>query len=384
MQTSDLSTEKLRELADARPDEGLVLTLYLDLDPREFAIAPARQSAITSLVNEAAALADDEALDHDERTAVRNDVERARAYLEDELDPDGARGVAIFACEPAGLFETLRLARTVPTGAHLDTKPIIEPLADAADQTRWAVLVANRGSARLFRGTRDALYLVGSREDRLHGQHQQGGWSQARYERSVDEDVQSHVKATVEELERHHARRPFDALLLGGPDDVVARFEEAVGEELRAKFTGRIAVDVDSAGPDEVLEAARDVVEEHERAAQESALDRFRAGVGGGEGRAAAGWDAVLGALNEQRVEILMLDDVEGRAEGRVCPQCGFLATSGDACPVDGTALGRVDDVGEAAVEAAVRQDAGVLRLRYEEDALKPHDGVGAVLRYGR
>src|SRR5919112_1493089 len=171
MQTSDLSTDKLRALADARPDEGLVLSLYLDLDPREFATAAARESAIRSLVNEAAALADDEALTHDERAALRSDVDRARTYLEQDLDADGVRGLAIFACEPAGLFETLRLARTVPTGAHLDTKPIIEPLADAADQTRWAVLVANRGSAKLFRGTRDALHLVASREDRVHGQH---------------------------------------------------------------------------------------------------------------------------------------------------------------------------------------------------------------------
>src|SRR3954447_16884340 len=371
MQTSDLSTDTLRALADTRPDEGLVLSLYLDLDPREFATPPARQSAIRSLVNEAAALADDEALTHDERAALRNDVERARAYLEEDLDADGVRGLAIFACEPAGLFETLRLARTVPSGAHLDTKPVIEPLADVADQTRWAVLVADRRSAKLFRGSREALYLVGSREDRVHGQHSQGGWSQPRYERSVDEDVQDHVRATVEELELRHRRRPFDALVLAGPEDVVARFEERLGEELKGKLSGRTGVDADSAGPDDVLEAAREVFEAYELRREADALDAFRAGVGKDEGRAVGGWDGVLGALNEQRVELLLLDGRVGPTEGRVCPQCGFLATGGDACPVDGTALGREDDIAEAAVEAAVRQDAGVLRLSEDEDALR-------------
>ena len=37
MQTSELTPERLRALAEVRPEQGLVLSLYLNLDPSEFA-----------------------------------------------------------------------------------------------------------------------------------------------------------------------------------------------------------------------------------------------------------------------------------------------------------------------------------------------------------
>src|SRR5207248_11803562 len=53
------------------------------------------------------------------------------------------------------------------------------------------------------------------------------------------------------------------------------------------------------------------------------ALERLEQGLGAG-GRAAAGLDDVLEALNERRVELLLFE--EGfRAPGVACPHCGWL-----------------------------------------------------------
>jgi hypothetical protein len=52
-----------------------------------------------------------------------------------------------------------------------------------------------------------------------------------------------------------------------------------------------------------------------------------------------------------------------------------------DRCPADGSELEELDHLREAAVEAALGQDAEVMFVRYHPD-LGPHGGIGAVLRF--
>jgi hypothetical protein len=64
------------------------------------------------------------------------------------------------------------------------------------------------------------------------------------------------------------------------------------------------------------------------------------------------------------------------------CQACGLLVLdAGGACPVDGTELEPVDHLREAAIEAAVAQDAEVLVVTNYPD-LGPFRGVGALLRF--
>jgi peptide subunit release factor 1 (eRF1) len=98
-------------------------------------------------------------------------------------------------------------------------------------------------------------------------------------------------------------------------------------------------------------------------------------------GRGAAGLDETLGALNERRVETLLID--EGfSAPGSVCASCGYVgAREGGACPVDGGELERRDDIVETAIELAIAQSAEVLVVRHNDD-LAAHGSIGAVLRF--
>jgi peptide subunit release factor 1 (eRF1) len=94
-----------------------------------------------------------------------------------------------------------------------------------------------------------------------------------------------------------------------------------------------------------------------------------------------AGLDDVLGALNERRVETLLIEE-RFQMPGTVCPQCGSLfAENMTACPADETPTERRDNVVEAAVELAVSQSAGVVVARHHDD-LEELGGVGAVLRF--
>jgi peptide chain release factor subunit 1 len=377
MQTSDLDRERLRALAALRPERGRVLSVYLNLDPSQFATPPARRSAISSVLDDAHRAIEAAGCDHEVDQELRHDLQRARDLLEDDPPTQGAHGLAVFLCEPADLFEIVRLPRPVASRVSIDPAPLVEPLAELLDETAWGVLLVNRRIARFFRGTRDRLTEVADRRDDVPGQHREGGLSQPRYERSIEEDVDHHLKSVAEQVFAEHQRRPLDALLLGSPEELAPRVEGALHPYLRERLAGRLSIDVEVPGPDEVLAAAQPVIVAREREEAEQALSRLRERIGAG-GAAAAGWADVLEALNERRVEALVLDGGDG--VGVRCPSCGWLGTGTESCPVDGTTVERHDDIAEAAVEAAVGQSAKIIRVEPED--LAGLGGVGAVLRF--
>ena len=56
MHATELTEDTLRVLSQVEADEPVVVSLFLDLDPAQFATAPARASQITSLLSELDAL----------------------------------------------------------------------------------------------------------------------------------------------------------------------------------------------------------------------------------------------------------------------------------------------------------------------------------------
>ncbi len=381
MQTNQLDRSKLRELARLRPDGAKVLSLYLNLDPTEFASAQARTTEMSSLLDEAdRRLRNGESLTHDEKVHLREDVERVREYFRsDDFSAKGAHALAIFCSGPAGLFEVIKLPRPVETGVAINDTPFVEPLTDIAFGGSWAVLLISRKMARILLGSREHLEEVTRISDDVHGWHDQGGWSQARYQRGIQKEADDHVKHATEVLFRRFRRRPFDGLLIGCPEETCGEVEKRLHPYLRERIVGRIDVDVENTTPDQVLEAAAPRMEAEDRRRERQALDRLAEGLGTG-GRAAAGLDDVLSVLNERRVEILLIEQGLA-APGVVCPNCGWVGAEGSTCPVDDTQLEQRDDVIESAVQLAITQSAEVIAVRHHDD-LDGRGSIAAVLRF--
>ena len=385
MQTNELRPDRLRELAVLKPQGGRVLSVFLNLDPTEFAEPPARASEIRSVLDEAkrqVRAAEANGIGHDTKKALRADVERVEEFLE-SFSPKGAHGLAVYASGPADLFEVIRLPRPVPTRAVVDDSPFIEPLAELAGVRSWLIVLVNRQTGRMLHGDGQLLDELDVIVDDVHGQHKQGGWSQARYQRSVDEDVQDHLRNVAEAVFLRFKRAPFDHVLLGGPQETVTEFEPKLHAYVQDRIAGRVDVDVENTTPDEVRDAVAPKIAEFERAREREALDRLREGVSRG-GRGAAGLEGVLAALNERRVATILL--CQGyTAPGCTCPSCGWVGPlDGGACPADGTEMDCRDDVVESALELALMQKADVLIVRDEdhERELQSHGDIGAVLRF--
>jgi len=344
---------RLRRLADFRAERGRVLSVYFDLDPSTFPTGEARATQITSVCDQAGKeveqLAD--GLDHDGLVGLREDVERIRGAFDPQtMGAGGARGIAVFASGPNDLFEVVRLPHPVDTRVTIGESPDITPLAAAGERERWCVVLISSRDGRVFAGDEEGLTDLGNVYDDVHGQHSQGGWSQRRYENSVDEDRHTHLARVSDELLALLRQRPFDKLLIGGPEPLPDEFERVLHPYLAERLAGRVSIDVETATPASVLEAAAPVLAEHRAAHQRDALERLKASLGRGDGRAAAGRGEVSGALVQRRVEILLLD-----------PQA--------------------EDV-ESFIDQAIDGSAEILVVDDETPDLAPHEGVAAVLRF--
>jgi peptide chain release factor subunit 1 len=379
MQVSAPDRDELRQLAEVQLDRPIVLSLYLDLDPAEFATPPARATAVRSLLDEAERrLRERDGLAHQDRTDLQASLKRAASLLEHDLPTDGAQSIAVFASNAASFFEVLALPRPVPSRVAIGRSPLVGPLARLERRERWCVTLVSRRDARIFRGSPESLREIEQIHDVVFGQHDQGGWSQARYQRGIEKEKDDHLKHTAEALMKHFKRRPFQRLILGGPREVVADFESKLHGYLSGRLAGRIEVDVDTATPDKVLQKTQPLFESIEEEREAAALDRLGEG-----GRAALNLEKVLQALNERRVECLLLDE-RFAAPGTTCPECGWLGPGGErTCPVDGRELEQLDDLTEAAIELTLQQSAEILAVRRRREELQERaGGVAALLRF--
>jgi peptide chain release factor subunit 1 len=376
MQVSAPDRDQLRALAELRLDRPLVISLYLNLDPSQFATPPARKSGIRSLIDEAERrVRERNGLSHEDRAALQGSLERAKGFLENDLPTDGAHALAVFASEENDLFQVLKLPRSVPNRVAIGRSPLVGPLARIARRERWCVTLVNRRDARILRGGSDGLREVERIHDDVSGQHDQGGWSQSRYQRGVEKEKDDHLKTTCDALLRHFKRQPFQRLIVGGPREVVTDFEQKLHHYLSERLGGRVEVDVERSNPDQVLEAARPLIEKLEREREHDALERL------GE-RGACGIEDVLPPLNERRVELLILDEQFGGVTGVQCLECGWLGLEGDRCPADGSETVQLDDLTEAMIELSVQQAADLLAVHHEREGLERYGGAAALLRF--
>ena len=373
----NIDRDFLRALAEWRADGAPVSSLYLDVDGRRY---PRR----TDYLLRADALCDQlegqaEEGGRDAVASVTGDLRRFRDYLSG-LDRRRIRGVALFSCSSAGLWEDVPVPRPLPDRAVLAEHPYVLPL-EALIETyeSFCTVLVDREKARIFLASTGSIEEESDVLDDVPGQHDQGGWSQARYQRHIGEHVQQHYKHVAEVVLRFYQRRSFDHLILGGPEEVLAEFERHLHDYVRRRVVARTSLPV-TASADDVLERSLAVEERLEAERERRVLERLRAEAAAGR-QAVLGLEPVLGALNDGRVDTLVVPLGLSRP-GMRCAECGRLAVGGRTCRTCGGRLRPVTDVVDDAVAAALRQSSRVQTLTL----IDPRDGegreVGALLRY--
>ena len=192
----------LRELAGFRAEKGCAISLYLNLDPSDVPTAGDAQTRMNSMLH-AADRTDRTDLTHEQRMGLKADFERIAQWFDDDFERDGSQGLAVFAAGLDNSWRTLALPAPVDDRAKVGRDFFLAPLAPLigrADGTIVAVVSREEGQLYRLRGGR--LEEIAEHYDETPGQHDQGGWSQARYQRHIEKLVHEHLKGVAEELDR--------------------------------------------------------------------------------------------------------------------------------------------------------------------------------------
>jgi peptide chain release factor subunit 1 len=375
-----MTWEQLRELAGFRAEKGYAVSLFVGLDPREAPTPAAAETRVNAQLDEAQRLAEERrgSMTHEQRAAVKRDLERIRRWFDEGFDRQGARGVAVFAASLDNFWSTVKLPEPVPDEARIGTALSLAPLASHVGRDGALVAVVGRERGQVFRLRDGALVEIADQTDDVPGQHDQGGWSQARYERHIDELAERHLRALAETLESCLRRLRGVPLVLVGAEDVRSEFESLLSKEAQSCIAGWTTAEA-HADTNQLLEAARPVIEAWCNARESELLERWREEAGK-NGRATSGWDSTLEAASDGRVDMLLVQSgVDQKAYQ--CPECGRAQLTNGRCPLDGTSLERRDDGLDLAVHQTLAH-GGTVHVIRDRDDLRPVGGMAALLRF--
>jgi peptide chain release factor subunit 1 len=375
-----ISWEQLRELAAFRADNGCAVSLYVNLDPSEAPTLAAVETRLNSQLAEAERLADDRkaSTSHAQREGLKADLERIRRWFDDDFDRQGVRGVAVFAASLDNFWSTLALPSTVPDAVKIATELYLSPLALHVGRDGGLVAVVGRERGRVYRLRGTALVEIADESQEVPGRHDQGGLSQARYERHIENIVAQHLREVADTLDAF-ARKPRGVpVVLVGAEEIRSEFEQLLSKDVEDCLAGWTSAEA-HIEPTQLLDAVQPVLDEWWSKREEALLERWREEAGK-HGRAAAGWEQTLEAASDGRVELLLVQSGVDQPAYE-CPRCGRAQTTNGSCPLDGTTLVSRENGIDLALHKTLAHGGTVHVVGGRQD-LAPVGGVGALLRF--
>jgi peptide chain release factor subunit 1 len=375
-----VSWDQLRDLAGFRARKGCAISIFLNLDPSLAATAPEMSTKINSLLDDAEKreAAQRERLTREEREGLKADFERIRRFFDSDFNRDGARGFALFCAGLDGFWHTLPLPDPVRDSVGVGPTFSLAPLASLVGRGDGAIVaVVGRERGELFRLRAGRLEEVVDRTEEEPGRHDQGGWSQARYQRHIENLVFRHLRGVAEELDALERRTGADVVVVSS-EETRAEFARLLSKKVEKAIVGWTQAEA-HAGPPELLTAVKPVLEEARARREREKLERWRDEAGRG-GRAAAGWEATLESASDGRVETLLFQEDAHRPAWE-CPKCGRASAEAGECPIDGIPFEARDDGLDLALQRTLTHGGSAWAVRQHHD-LEPVEGIGALLRF--
>lgn len=376
----DFVTEsQVRELVDFGGDSHRVTTLYMDISgrthPRKSDYVAKAQRLLRSGKRRFASTQPAKK----SIMEVGADISRIESFVEGTFRRKSAQGLAVFACASADLFQHFALPRAPKDRVVIDHSPFVRPLtALLSEYRRYGIVLVGRKSARLFIFYMGALVEEAiAVDDDVHGRHEQGGWSQARFSRHIEAEVARHLKHSAAEAEAAFARAGVERIVVAGAKDLTTELAKAFSKKNQARIVASPILK-QTLTADEVAKAVAQIESRVEAAEDGELVEAVRAGMS--KGKSVAGLAGTLAALSAGRVHVLLVS--RGYAgEGWRCARCKSLAAIGPECPTCMGNMVRVSDIVEEAIEEAVSQHIRIELVTGNSD-LDVFGRIAAMLRF--
>jgi peptide subunit release factor 1 (eRF1) len=349
-----MNEDLLRRLAEFEGGDAGILSLYLDMRPQQTGESPGQRDALIIMRDRLREI-ERTLKRREEIDALQADVARVESFLANEFST-ATQGLAVFACGPRELFETVESGAPFETQISFGPRPELYQLARQVDDLETAVVaVVDTNTARLFVVRTGFMNEVGGPDQKDNSEYHKtrvGGWSQNRYQRHIQNNREEFARTTAEAIEQLVKREGATHLIVAGNEVAVPLLKDALSKpmtELLHEETLRIPI---RAGGDAVQSEVLPILTQLESEQDHSVADRLVEGVRGG-GLALAGVKRTRQALEIGQVDTLV------------------IAADADLNPEQRNELIQLAATTSAAVEVVE-----------EHEALRELGGVGALLRY--
>jgi len=192
-------------------------------------------------------------------------------------------------------------------------------------------------------------------------------------------DIAGHAERIADALREFGAERP---LLVGHSTGGIVAMALAAHDLPESSVIGHFTADFKQENDDHVLERARQLAADDERAAEIALFEQIVSRTDEG-GKGVLGMDDTLLALVEGQVDTIAVEGLT--QEGSQCLNCDYLsAHKFRRCPIcSGTECADLADVIEKAIERAYSSGSRVnIVFDGAEELLQSRGGIGALLRY--
>lgn len=366
-----LTQQQLQELLSYHAhNNGQVISLYLDADTSQESVDTIKLQ-VRGMMRQA-------------DINQEKDVSAIERYLDLSYDW-GTPGLAVFSSNNGEFFRAYPTAVAFRNRVRVGPKPYVKPLAHLLDYyAHYGVILVDRVGARLFEYHLGELQNTGGVMGEDVRKLKQGSGSSAvgmrggqgggRHEEEV---AQRNLRDSAEAAVKFFQGKPIRRLFLGGTSETVAQFRELLPKQMQSCLAGTFSIDM-NAGEHivrkQTLEMLHAANVERERKLVDSLLSSHAAG-----GTAVVGLDDTLQAVNEKRVQTLIISDGY-RCPGYMDSASGFVVANLAKSPLSEGDLTAVDDIVDAA--CAVTMNSGghveVIRDNPRLEAVR----IGALLRY--
>jgi peptide chain release factor subunit 1 len=301
----------IRKLAELDAGELPFLSIYLDVRPEATGQKPQLREGLLILEDRMREIRRTFLPRGADLDSFDADAARIDAFVRDEMEAS-TEGVAIFACNGLGVWETIEVTVPFESQVTVAGRPDLYQLAKLEDEYERAVVgIIDTNTARLYVYEYGKLEPAGGPdEDPVHFQKRQtGGWSQARYQRHIDNHRKDFADEIVQALQDLVEREDVHHVVLAGDEVVMSHLNRAMPKALAQKVTGTFKADI-RANVNEIAAEAMPILERAERESGMSVVARLVQEVRSGR-LGVSGVEATGRALERGQVDTLVIDEAK-------------------------------------------------------------------------
>jgi peptide chain release factor subunit 1 len=274
----------------------------------------------------------------------------------------------------------------------------IEEIVGSKDTFGLLVLDGREATIATLKGSH--IQVIKKISSMAHAKVRKGGQSARRYERAIEESIDDYYKRVSEIINQLFEQNQFKlkGLIVGGPGPTKEGF--AKGHELnyQIKILGMYDTGyTDEYGLHELVEKAKDLLEEQEAYKERQIIEKFKRELVHGGGLAVHGYENTLKALENNQIQTLIVNDeleihnvkYKCNADNQIFEKVefgGHRETKHD-CPEHGNLeILEERDVIRDMLEIADQKGVDTIFVSsessYGKEFLMGFQGIGAILRY--